>query len=222
MENQTGESLPQVPSKLEKALTVMARVVSGIFSPLLSGTYAMVAAMFLSYMIYSGSQAKFIVIFVTFLGTAILPVLAIFVLWKIGVVKDPALNRRQDRMVPYMITLAGYLAVAIYLFAVSAPLWLPMLLVGAAIALLADTIINYRWKISGHTSGMGGICAVIFFLMLSSMEAMKLDWWFILAIFLTGLVGTSRLILGRHNLWQVLAGFAVGFTFTLLMPWLFI
>lgn len=206
---------------MEKNLKYIAKAVSGIFTPLMSGTYAVILAMLLSYLAYSPLKAKLVVMLVTFLGTCIVPVIAIFVLWKIGVVKEPALNSRRDRMIPYMVTIAGYLAVAVYTHVVNAPLWLTMTLVGAATALIVDTVINVWWKISGHMTGMGGLCAVIFFLMLSGLGFDTLDWEFLLAIGLAGVVGTSRLLLSRHSLWQVVAGFGVGFFMTLAFPWLF-
>ena len=58
---------------------------------------------------------------------------------------------------------------------------------------------------------MGALCGMIFFLMCSANTVVDIQWYFIAAIFLSGCVCTSRIILGRHDLLQVTAGFFNGF-----------
>ena len=207
---------------MEKTLTAISQVLSRIFSPLLCGTYAMVLVLWLSYLAYSTLQAKLVVLMVTFVATCIIPVIAIFAMWKIGLIREPGLNSRRERMVPYLVTVAGYLAVAVYTRIVNAPMWLTLFVTGGAIALIIDTVVNRWWKISGHTTGMGAICALLLFLMLGGIEAFSLTWIFLLAVLLTGMVGTARMILGRHTLWQVLAGWACGFISTIALPLIFL
>jgi membrane-associated phospholipid phosphatase len=52
---------------------------------------------------------------------------------------------------------------------------------------------------------------MIFFLMCSGNSAVNSHPAFVVAVMLAGIVGSSRLLLGRHNLLQVVAGFANGF-----------
>ena len=66
---------------MEKFTNIFARVVSGVFSPLMSGTYAMILAIWLSFLTYNPFKAKAIVLMVTFVATCVVPVLAIFGLW---------------------------------------------------------------------------------------------------------------------------------------------
>ena len=84
-----------------KTITAAARFLSAICSPLLMGTYGIALAIWLSYLCYSPDKAKAVVIAATFVATCIIPVIAIFLLGKTGVVKDPTLNERSDRTVPY-------------------------------------------------------------------------------------------------------------------------
>lgn len=205
---------------MSKVITSLARFFSALFSPLLCGTYAVMTAMLLSFLLYSPSNARMIVLLVTFLATCILPVLVIFVLWKIGKIHDPGLNDRRDRVIPYIVTVAAYVGVAIYLTMVKAPIWLSMMLIGGAVSLTVLTIVNNFWKMSGHATGVGGLCAVVLFMLLAGVGVTDLTVEFLGAVLVAGLVCTSRLVLGRHTLWQVAAGFANGFVCTMIFPML--
>lgn len=113
-----------------KTITAAARFLSAICSPLLMGTYGIALAIWLSYLCYSPDKAKAVVIAATFVATCIIPVIAIFLLSKTGVVKDPTLNERSDRAVPYIITGLCYIGTAVYYRFVNAPVWLSMFAVG--------------------------------------------------------------------------------------------
>ncbi len=204
-----------------KTITAAARFLSAICSPLLMGTYGIALAIWLSYLCYSPDKAKAVVIAATFVATCIIPVIAIFLLSKTGVVKDPTLNERSDRTVPYIITGLCYIGTAVYYRFVNAPVWLSMFAVGGAVSLVLLTVINRFWKISGHATGMGGIVAMLFFLMCSGNSPVEMQWEFIAWVILAGLVCTSRLVLQRHTLLQVGAGFANGFLCTFLPTWFF-
>ena len=184
------------------------------------GTYGIILAMWLSYLCYSPMRAKLIVIAVTFVATCAIPVIAIFLLNRLGVVKNPRLNDRADRTVPYIICTICYLALAIYYHFVNAPIWLSMLMLGGAGALIVLSIVNRWWKISGHATGMGAIVAIMFFLMCSGNSPLNLQTEFIISVIVAGMVCSSRLILNCHTLLQVGAGFVNGFVFTFIPAWL--
>lgn len=198
-----------------------ARALSIIFTPLMMATYGVALAMVLSFLCFIPTATKLTVILETFLATAAIPVIAIFILSKLKVVKNPALNDRLDRTWPYIIETACFLGLAIYLNHINAPAWLSLFLIGGAVALVVLTVVNRWWKISGHATGMGGICALIFYLMMSGNSIYDLQWEFLMAILFAGFVCSSRLVLQRHSLLQVAAGFANGFLWVLLLPMIF-
>lgn len=204
-----------------KAINTIARTLSALFSPLLMGTYGIILAMVLSYLSYSPMRAKLIVVAVTFVVTCAIPVIAIFLLNKLGVVKNPTLSDRTDRTAPYIIATICYLAVAIYYHFVKAPVWLSMFMLGGAIALVILTVVNRYWKISGHATAMGGIVAMMFFLMCSGSCPQNIQPEFIASVIIAGMVCTSRLILNCHTLMQVGAGFLNGFVCVFLPAWHF-
>ena len=69
-------------------------------------------------------------------------------------------------------------------------------------------LINMRWKISIHSAGSGAIIgALVAYSMLFKFNPV---WWLCLAIFVSGLVMSSRMLLRQHTLAQVLCGTLVG------------
>lgn len=202
-----------------KPVTDIARFFSALFSPLLMETYGILVAMWLSYLCYSPMKAKAIVAAVTFVATCVIPVILIFLLNKGGVIKDPSLNDSKDRTAPYLLTTVCYIGVGIYYHFVNAPVWLSLFMFGGALALLLITLINHKWKISGHATGMGGLVSLLYFLMCSGVCPENIQWEFIVGVILAGAVCSSRLILQRHTLLQVGAGFLCGFVCTFLPTW---
>lgn len=204
-----------------KFINGAARALSILFSPLLMATYGVALAMVLSFLCFIPLTTKLTVILETFLATTTIPVIGIFLLSRLKVVKDPRLNDRADRTWPYIIETACFIGLAVYLNHINAPAWLPLFLIGGAVALIVLTVVNRWWKISGHATGMGGLCALIFYLMLSGNSIYNLEWEFLAAMILAGLMCSARLLLQRHTLLQVTAGFVNGFLWVLLLPMLF-
>ncbi len=194
-----------------KFLISASRILSAIFSPLLMGTYSVLIAMWLSYLCFSPAKAKLIVISVTFVATCIIPLIAIFLLFKAGIVTDSGLNKRKERTLPYLLCIMCYIGTGIYYHFVNAPVWLSMAMFGGALALIIQTCVNSVWKISGHAAGVGGLVGLAYFIMITGNAPENMEWQFLLLVLIAGLVGTSRLILERHTLMQVAAGFLNGF-----------
>ena len=69
-------------------------------------------------------------------------------------------------------------------------------------------MISYFWKISIHMAGMGGITGLLF--MLCHQLDCNLFVPISLAIFFSGLVGSSRLIAGSHKPAQIYVGYLLG------------
>lgn len=204
-----------------KFINGVASALSIIFSPLLMATYGVALAMVLSFLCFIPTATKLTVILETFLATTAIPVIGIFILSRLKVISDPKLNERRDRTFPYLIEAACFIGLAVYLNHINAPAWLSLFLIGGAVALVVLTVVNRWWKISGHATGMGGLCALVFYLMLSGNSIYDLQWEFLVAVLLAGLVCSSRVILGRHTLGQVTAGFFNGFLWVILLPMLF-
>ena len=60
-------------------------------------------------------------------------------------------------------------------------------------------------------AGIGGVVALIYQIHVQGLSAFDLLWLLCIVIIVAGILGSARLALKRHNLWQVIAGVVVGF-----------
>lgn len=195
---------------LEKIIKTIAGVISIITSPLVMPTYGMAISLWGTYLIFAPAATRWQVLLLTFAATTMLPVIVIFILTKVGVIKHPALNDRNDRPYVYAAAAMAYLGVSFYLSKIHSPQWLSMFMLAAAITAVVTMIINFRWKISGHATSIGGLTALTFFLCFRNLTLHNNEWLFVGMVIVAGAVMTSRLILERHTLGQVVAGFFNG------------
>lgn len=188
-----------------------ASIISAVFSPLFIPTYGVGLALLTTTLYYVAPSAKWHVVLTTLATTGMIPLIAIYLLARIGRVTDTGLNQRRERTLPYLIALACYLGCAGYLVTVHSPAWLTMFMVGGAVTLTVTTTINFWWKISAHAAGMGGIEALMIHIIARGLNVWETEWVAMSTIILAGLVCSCRLILRRHTLGQLAAGFALGF-----------
>lgn len=187
-----------------------ARIISAIFNPLLIPTYAIILTFTTTILFIVATESKIGVTAVTFAITCLLPLLSIFILYKMKIVSDAGLNKRKERLIPYSIAAVCYFGWALYLHALHSPAWLWAFATGGGVATLICAVINLWWKISAHATAMGGFAAYIFCIMYNQLNIISLDWIFIAAVITAGIVATTRLILERHTFLQLLAGTANG------------
>lgn len=192
-------------------LTRCAQVVSDIFSPIMIPAYMMAVALWMTPLILIPERARISAMVIIVLITAIIPTATIFTLIKLGKASDVSLSNPKERTTPYLITISCYIIAAFYLQYIHAPFWLPVFYYGAALASVIDTIITFYWKISAHTSAVGGLTAAVIWLTFARLLIFGPIFWITAAILIAGLVGSARLILNRHTTAQVFAGFVVGF-----------
>lgn len=199
----------------------LAHIISFVFSPLLVPTYAVWLVLATSVLSYTPLSTRVGVTLASFLLTCIFPLIAIGVMWKIGYISEPGLNKRTERTVPYVITALSYVACGIYLWRVNAPMWFVMFIGGALLATIISIVVNRWWKISAHMAAMGGLLAILVRIAISGLAVTPMLWIIILAIVACGAVATARLILERHTLGQVTAGFLNGFLCVIILSFLF-
>lgn len=208
--------LKELLSKLNiaKAIDTVVKTIAGIISivssPLLMPTYAMAISLWGTYLVFAPSPTRWQILLLTFAVTTMLPVIVLFILTKIGVIKHPSLNERTDRPYIYAAAAMSYLAISFYLAKIHSPAWLSLFMLSAAATAIITMIVNFKWKISGHATCIGGLTALTFFLCYRNMTVHNNNTLFIITILVAGAVMTSRLILERHTLAQVIAGFFNG------------
>lgn len=170
-----------------------------------------------TYLAFAPASTRWQVLMLTFTITTMLPVFVIFLLTKANVIKHPSLNERSDRPYVYAAAAMAYLGISFYLSKINSPHWLLMFMLAAAFAAVATMIVNFKWKISGHATSAGGLVALTFFLCFKNLTLHNNEWPFIITVLVAGATMTSRLILDRHTLGQVAAGFFNGVFWVSLM-----
>ena len=196
---------------VNKFIAGMANFLSTVFSPLLMPTYGIFLALWVSVLCLLPYGTRVTTIFMCMGITCILPLIFLSVLRHFKLVKDLHVNVREQRLLPYLFTTLCYAIAAYYLFFKHSPQWLVMFMVGSALTVLVMALINLKWKISAHLAGIGGVIALIYQIHVMGLSAFDLFWLLSAIIILAGMLGSSRLILRRHSIWQVLAGVVVGF-----------
>ena len=180
------------------------------FSPVLTPTYGIFLSLWVSVLSYQALSTRITVLFAIFGITVLLPAAIIRFMLRLNIFSSHQLDDRRERTYPYLCIIACYFLAVVYIMYVHAPLWLTAFTLGGTIACATSLLINFAWKISAHTTGMGGIVALLFFLHRTGLDAFNSLWLFCLAIILAGVIGTIRIYQGKHTLLQVLAGFANG------------
>lgn len=196
---------------MDKTINIVSRIVSGLSYPLLMPTYAMIMVFTASFLSYLPGRPVVTVSLVTFGATVMLPVIAIYVLHITGIISDPLLNNRRDRTIPYIAATVSYIAIAGYLWHIGAPAWMVAFMLGAMAVIAILTCINLVWKISGHAAGMAGLTALAVFLSYRGYSVGTGLWLPSAMVVFSGIVCTARLLLGRHSLLQVTAGYFLSF-----------
>lgn len=189
----------------------IAHIFSRLFSPLLVSSYGTFLAMWFSLLVYLPLSIRWMAVLATFIITGVFPMLVIGLLFYMRRISDLGVNERNDRLIPYIVAVLCYAGCAVYFFRTNAPVWFALFFAGAGLAILVSTVVNLWWKISGHGAAMGGIVAVLFRIVAEGGYVADLTPVISIVILLAGIVGTSRILLGRHTLMQVLTGFANGF-----------
>lgn len=190
-------------------MKVFSNIVSVLFHPLLMVTYGILLALTYTYLAIYPTTVKMAIVGGTFITTAVIPGLFILLLIKNGAASDVELSDRRERAIPYLIIITSLLVCLYYFYKMRMPFWLLAIVIGACVALVAALFINFVWKISAHTLGVGGLLGGV--MGVSNIHAMNPFWGFILILFAGGLVAMSRIYLKRHTPMQAYAGFALGF-----------
>lgn len=198
-----------------------ARFFSSVLTPLVMPTYGVFLVLWTSVLCLLPIGTRILVLTMIFGITTVLPIFAIGVLHHFKIISDKRLNKRKERLIPYAFAILCYAAAALYLNSIHSPMWFTMFAAGGGLACLVSLVINQWWKISAHMAGIGGVIALLYQIHVQGLSAFNLFWLLCFFILLAGLLGTSRMVLKRHDLLQVLAGFANGYICVTLMIKLF-
>lgn len=193
---------------MNKALLWGARALSSIFRPQYFPLVGFLALFLFTYLSLLPLSFKALIMIIVLMGTLLLPRLTIRIWRQTNGLKLHHLRLREHRSFPYLVFLLFYAFTLHFLARFHLPFYMGGILVSSLMIQAACLLINIWWKVSVHSAGAGGIIgAVVAFSLLFNFNPV---WWLSLCILIAGLVGSSRMLLRQHTLWQVLAGTFLG------------
>lgn len=151
------------------------------------------------------TELPFAFIAVTTLFGSLLPVISVWGLLKINLIKTLYTDDKTTGIIPFLWSLTFYLTGAFTLLNVGAPPVVTALMACYFVNGLVLLLINFKWKVSIHAATVAGsVTALVFQL---GFEASPL---FLLVL----AVGWARFELGVHDLVQIALGVALGSVLT--------
>ena len=192
----------------EKNIILTARVVSMVFTPFYLPMVGLLSLFFLSYLSLMPLGYKLQVLALVYFFTILLPTVMIHFYRKYNGWNLIELGHKERRMVPYVISILCYFFCVYIMDALHIPHFMGTIVSTALAIQIVCALINVWWKISTHTSAIGGVAGALF--VFGELFAFNPIWWLCLVLALAGMLGTSRMILRQHSLNQVVTGFLVG------------
>lgn len=202
---------PENKPEWERGVDTLCHILSWVFVPLMMPLYGTLLLFTESPLAFTPYSTRLVVTFVVLGLTAIIPMLLVCLLKRLGLVDDLGLNGRKERQIPYIISIVTLGLTAGYFMMKHAPIWAAMFFAGGAVGGLVNLIVNFKWKISAHSAGIAGVVAMLVRLGEGVLPAPGILWWIMVSVLVAGALGSARVWLGRHTIMQVLAGYAVGF-----------
>lgn len=192
----------------ERYIVVVSKVLSVLFSPFYLPTVGILALFFLTYLMMLPLVYKVTVIIIVLLFTVLLPTLLIKMYHRYEGWSFFDLYPKERRMIPYIISIACYLACYYIMRLLHIPHFMGCIVVGALAIQVVCAIVNHLWKISTHTAGIGGIAGAL--MAFGGIFNFNPVWWLCIVIMVAGAVGTSRMMMRQHSLAEVTGGFVIG------------
>jgi membrane-associated phospholipid phosphatase len=185
-------------------------IVSIVFQPLLMPTYGMAMLINLDVFDVIPFVWRMLAIVGTFVFTGLMPAAPILLMMRKGEVSDLFISKREQRTMPYLFSFLAYAFWTLFLLRVlKLPMFMVAIGIGTTLSILLITLINLKWKISAHLSGIGGLAGGVFGVCYRM--AYNPVWLFVLILAISALVAVARMELKAHTPGQTLAGFTLGF-----------
>ena len=137
------------------------------------------------------------------------PLLTVVLARALHFVDSLHLRSQRDRIIPYVAcTIYYFWAYFAFKREGVAPPFYNVFFLGVFIGVVISMVANAYVKISMHTVGWGGVTGFLLVVMLSLQ--MNISLMLMVALLISGIVATARLILNAHSPAEIYAGFVAG------------
>ncbi len=198
-------------NKQPLVVVLLGKVISYVFHPLFIPTYIFFFLMTQVPYEFAGIttwQLK-MRLFGLFWLTAFFPAFAVFLLWRLKFSESIFLKTQKERIIPFVITMFFYW----WMYYLSRnftdqPIVLKFFFMGIFIATSIGLVFNNFMKISLHAMAAGGGAAAI--ILFSYYYQTPFGVFISIALLLTGIICTSRLLVSDHTEKEIYFGLLVG------------
>jgi len=192
-----------------KTINSLARTISLVFHPLLIPTIGFLLLFNTEfYFALIPWTIKRMILLIVLLSTCLLPALAIGFLSYAQKI-DLSMDKNTDRILPLILSSIFYYSG--YMILNRLPIFpvYKFFLIASILVQVALMFVTMVWKISAHSAAsgglLGGVMAISYLMQENPVQLI------IGLILISGMVGSSRVILQRHSSLQVYSGFLLGF-----------
>jgi hypothetical protein len=194
-----------------KIVQYIAHLLSYVFHPLFIPTYFFLYLMQVLPFEFVGItdwQLKMRLFSVAWL-TAFFPAFAVFLLWRLKLSDSIFLRTQKERIIPYVITMFFYW----WMYYLSRnftdqPIALKFFYLGIFVASAIGMTVNNFMKVSLHAMGIAGLATAI--ILVSVFYPVNNGIWVLLAVLLTALVISARLVVSDHSKKELIVGLFIG------------
>lgn len=192
-----------------KLLIRIAKVMSTLFMPLYAPMWVFIGLFLFTYLRLLPWGYKIFIISIVYVFTVFMPTVGITLFRLFKKWTHLELSHREHRHMPYVVALLSYTACLVIMTRINAAMFFRGVVMAALVSQIICVIINVWWKVSTHMVGIGGLVGALN--AFSILFFYNPVWPFCVLLLLSGVLGTSRIILRQHSLAQVLTGFGIGY-----------
>ena len=195
--------------RVNQYLTLLAKVVSLIFHPLLMPLYGLLVIFYApTILAYLPSAVKKILFLIILINNVFVPLSLMPYFRYRNIITSWAIKERKERILPLIVTSVLYSVTAYVIYRFKIPGFIKSYILVSAFLVIAVTILNFWWKVSIHSAGAGAVTALI--AILSVLMQADLTGLLVIAILITGIVMSARLYLNSNKPAEVWTGLFLG------------
>jgi len=209
-ENQLKEiSIPETPQQ-PAWIRVLAKIISYVFHPLFIPVYLAYFIMRVHAYEFAGLDnwgmtLKLILIIVS---CTFVPLVSVLLLRGLNFIDSIFLKTQKDRIIPYVICMTFYFSVWFYFrknHEISGLVSMSLAIFNASVF---GFLVNIVMKVSMHAIAVGVMCT--FVALMAFTDSVSYSFYLSIAILISGIVCTSRLIVSDHKPKEIYYGFLIG------------
>jgi hypothetical protein len=196
--------------KTNAIIDKLAKINSIIFHPLFIPVYGMIIIFSAPTLFgYLPFKVKKLLLFFVLINNVLLPISLLLFLRHKNLISSWIIDKRNERNMPLIVSTLLYSLTSYIIFSLPIPVFLKSFITAVFILSAIVTMINFWWKISLHSAGVGALISLV--VILAFKMYAPLLWYLISVVIIAGLVLSSRLRLNTHSPLQVWVGLLTGF-----------